>query len=745
MKDVPPTNNNNINIDASDATGHHHIERQNNNHERSPARSLSSTTTTGSSPSFLQCWSARITLPLATCGGCLSQVEEEQQEADCDNTVDNTIIATTTITTPPRTPSSSRESNSGLTLNHREGCDNAARSSANSRKDDCDNASSTTLCNNTDNIIIHQDDIAQPSCDESVEVPTDQNCPICLHHMSTTADILHPIQCPNKKSCRYNFCLDCMEALVKSSKEDYQIASDGSRRVKIKLSCPNCRADIAGIIEHAIQIRKEALGLVDEMDKQLARKPPSSNFKNRSSALPRLVHEKRITDLIQKVASMPTPSSVRDQVLAVHYGGRIERGIMGSSSYGASSSYADDESLSSSIDVQVVQPLSSTLSSPILTSLSSSRGDGSTANDFGTPTSSSRKSFNMSLKSATDQSSSSSPQVKKLVMATPTRRTRSFESPASPSLLIKSSKITNNKKKKQSPRRVLDLFGYDEESNRGDNRPSSSGHTRKSTNDVCLEGINFADGDTSFFADAINLDWCCSGGYNDTSDNSIDIASMKSFNPKTTRSRSRSIGKVSEQEGCGGYIDYGGVYHTCTNRPQQEERDSRGSIHNSDPCQGCVFRLGMCTDFKYEDNEPELYYDSDPGQHFNIGWSHKLPTQLPPPTRSTSGGLLDETVTPSKGASIGKRAKLPWKRRMRKSGSQSKSSSPSSRLQGGSFRSSTAEIAQQGREEQTDQQAYLYDYFSRQQTNNDTAKDMRTGFCSTKETDVGKFVQVRVV
>lgn len=81
-----------------------------------------------------------------------------------------------------------------------------------------------------------------------------EECPICLHSMST-ADLMYPLQCPT--NCKYNFCIQCMESLLKSSKDPYQIASDGSLRVKVQLNCPNCRASIKHIIEDVIFRRQE--------------------------------------------------------------------------------------------------------------------------------------------------------------------------------------------------------------------------------------------------------------------------------------------------------------------------------------------------------------------------------------------------------------------------------------------------------------------------------------------------------
>ena len=134
------------------------------------------------------------------------------------------------------------------------------------------------------------------------------------------------------------------------------------------------------------------------------------------------------------------------------------------------------------------------------------------------------------------------------------------------------------------------------------------------------------------------------------------------------------------------------------------------------------------------EEEQELYYDSDPGQHFN---TTRSVSKLPPPLAS-SCDLLDTESSASRRTNRGK-AKLRWRRRSRR---QSKSSNSSDAT------ASYLEAVHQRKEnqQQEDQQAYLYDYFSRNDIddarNTANANPMRTGVCSTKETDVGRFVQV---
>jgi hypothetical protein len=78
-------------------------------------------------------------------------------------------------------------------------------------------------------------------------------CPVCLDGMND-ADVMYPLLCPT--NCGYNFCLTCVEHLLESSKDAYQMASDGNRHVKIWLKCPQCRGDLTHTIDDTILLRK---------------------------------------------------------------------------------------------------------------------------------------------------------------------------------------------------------------------------------------------------------------------------------------------------------------------------------------------------------------------------------------------------------------------------------------------------------------------------------------------------------
>lgn len=85
----------------------------------------------------------------------------------------------------------------------------------------------------------------------STEAP---HCPICLDPM-TPIDHQHPLQCPTRH-CHFNFCASCINSLLSSSKDDFEIASDGNAHVKIYLHCPNCRADLSTTIRDVLLLRK---------------------------------------------------------------------------------------------------------------------------------------------------------------------------------------------------------------------------------------------------------------------------------------------------------------------------------------------------------------------------------------------------------------------------------------------------------------------------------------------------------
>ena len=408
---------------------------------------------------------------------------------------------------------------------------------------------------------------------------------------------------------------------------------------------------------------------------------PSPCLKNRSG-IPRHFHRKRIDDLIEKIQSTPTSFTVRDQVLAVH--GQL-RQVAAAAHRNASSSDDDVSQSSATSNVQVVQPLSSTLSSPIFA-----------------------RSIVSSPSESESRHSSLALQLSPQVRATITRHRRTKSLPAPP-----------YSPQHISPRSVLDDSAYFE---------SALHHSKKSnlnqplspkshdTSGVCLEGISFADGadGAGFFSAGVDLDWCC---YHESDESVANHNNIRSEDGGSSTN-------IKSSEGCGGYNDYGGESHQCTNNSK---------------CQGCIFRRGMHVDNQHEDEEElEDSYYSDPGHHFAIG-----------PTPNTCLYTLEQEamqVSASKeAAAICRRAK--HRSRSRKRQSQSKLGSPES-LDSGQDSSAYAAQHQVMHEsepeknlrQQDDQQAYLHNYLSR---NHDVGVDaLQTGFCSTNVMDVRNYVQV---
>lgn len=79
------------------------------------------------------------------------------------------------------------------------------------------------------------------------------DCPICLDPMEEE-DYQHILMC--ERHCGYNFCKNCIESLLRSSKDDFQEASDGNIHVKVFLRCPNCRSDLTATIRDTLLLRK---------------------------------------------------------------------------------------------------------------------------------------------------------------------------------------------------------------------------------------------------------------------------------------------------------------------------------------------------------------------------------------------------------------------------------------------------------------------------------------------------------
>lgn len=102
---------------------------------------------------------------------------------------------------------------------------------------------------------------------------TDQanDCPLCCEPFSE-ADKRYPMVCKTA-TCSFDYCVNCLDRLYKSSMEGYSEASDGSNQVKIHLQCPVCRASYATefqkayqVVSAVIRLRQAALLNTEERD-----------------------------------------------------------------------------------------------------------------------------------------------------------------------------------------------------------------------------------------------------------------------------------------------------------------------------------------------------------------------------------------------------------------------------------------------------------------------------------------------
>ncbi|KAL7472504.1 hypothetical protein ACHAXS_012878 [Conticribra weissflogii] len=497
----------------------------------------------------------------------------------------------------------------------------------------------------------------------------------------------------------------------------------------------------------------------------------SPRRKNRSRASKQIRTEK-IYRLIEEIQYMPIPSVVRSQVLSVHelderrkaerkktmhtslHSSSFEEDDdedelwnPNSSSHGPISSYerqlvfrmnSSPSSVSCSqgeersghhsfTSPDIVAPLSSTISSPYYSPPAS-------------PTSAAYSSPASIFDSASHLRSMSTPRASSPPPANVTpspimkqRRAKSFDA------LFQPTPVPDEKKASTS---ILDWQRYI--TRRGVDRRSRKGQT----------GYVNEDEDQSNWIESV----CSPCGYyastqGEDSDNEIE--SISATRPRQSVRSAR--GKAKDDLGCGGYIDYSGVFHECNNV-------GRGSGRRH--CQGCIFRRGErgndCPDRNHHDNpevDEELYYDSDPGQFFAVNsWSS--PTYRPVRVNSSdasdntaSGPLMD--IYQDHSEDVIEKAKSKWRLRSkklrRKSIRRSKRgnsiipkierivSQDDSAPTFGDIQPAQQQITSHFNGQQKDNQVYLYDYFSRKE--NLFGDTLKTGGFSTDEKDVGDCVQ----
>jgi hypothetical protein len=87
---------------------------------------------------------------------------------------------------------------------------------------------------------------------------TTNDCPICLDPFTLSEQVVYPLLC---SCCDYNFCNKCIFGFITASKDDFQYASDGSKQVKVSVSCPQCRGKYPMELHNIVLLRQaHALG-----------------------------------------------------------------------------------------------------------------------------------------------------------------------------------------------------------------------------------------------------------------------------------------------------------------------------------------------------------------------------------------------------------------------------------------------------------------------------------------------------
>uniref|UniRef100_A0A7S4AVL3 RING-type domain-containing protein n=1 Tax=Pseudo-nitzschia australis TaxID=44445 RepID=A0A7S4AVL3_9STRA len=128
-----------------------------------------------------------------------------------------------------------------------------------------------------------------------------EDCFICLNGMKDV-DAKHVLQC--ERHCGFNMCKNCIDSLITSSKDDFQMASDGNMHVKVYLHCPNCRSDLSHSIRHTLLLRK-----VDELECMTS---PESEWTSSQVRLKRALHTTEVQKAIIHARRMESEYFGRD-------------------------------------------------------------------------------------------------------------------------------------------------------------------------------------------------------------------------------------------------------------------------------------------------------------------------------------------------------------------------------------------------------------------------------------------------
>jgi len=80
-----------------------------------------------------------------------------------------------------------------------------------------------------------------------------EDCPICLETLTVSEQIVYPLPCQH---CDFNYCSKCVLGFCTAAEDDFQVASDGSRQVKVSVACPQCRFKYPMDIQDVLLLRQ---------------------------------------------------------------------------------------------------------------------------------------------------------------------------------------------------------------------------------------------------------------------------------------------------------------------------------------------------------------------------------------------------------------------------------------------------------------------------------------------------------
>lgn len=82
---------------------------------------------------------------------------------------------------------------------------------------------------------------AEPTTAATTNAPliASEDCSVCLEALTVSEQVVYPLPC---QSCDYNYCSRCVVGFCRAADDDFQLASDGSRQVKVSVACPQCRS-----------------------------------------------------------------------------------------------------------------------------------------------------------------------------------------------------------------------------------------------------------------------------------------------------------------------------------------------------------------------------------------------------------------------------------------------------------------------------------------------------------------------